>query len=133
MRFSQRVFIVVTTGLTDSSADGQDKFFELCAKPFAHTTVNYEVDGGINDQQEVTEALEDKKNHGHMKLVVFNLTKDVVFNSAVTRMGDLINLDDKAEGVTKEKSEHDSDEYSSRLFSSLLKMLRSSRSTRVDE
>ena len=30
--------------------------------------------------------------------------KGVVFIGAVTRMGDLISLDDKAEGVTKKKS-----------------------------
>ena len=49
--------------------------------------------------------------------------KGVVFIGAVTRMGDLISLDDKAEGVTKKKSQDDSDEYSGGFFASFLKVL----------
>ena len=45
-----------------------------------------------------------------MELFVLHLTKDVVFDGAVARVSDLIDLDDEAEGVAKEKSEHDSDQ-----------------------
>ena len=59
--------------------------------------------------------------------------KGVVFIGAVTRMGDLISLDDKAEGVTKKKSQDDSDEYSGGFFASFLKVLQLSWSTWMDE
>ena len=61
-----------------------------------------------------------------MELFVLHLTKDVVFDGAVARVSDLIDLDDEAEGVAKKKSEHDSDQNPRGFFTSLLKMLRSS-------
>ena len=42
--------VAVTTGLTDFSTDIVDQFFEFCAKPFAHTTVNDKVDGRVDHQ-----------------------------------------------------------------------------------
>ena len=59
--------------------------------------------------------------------------KGVVFIGAVTGMGNLISLDDKAEGVTEKKSQNDSDENSSWFFAPFLKMLQLSWSTWVDE